>query len=191
MPDRPAIDPAPRETAASAAASGTGASSPSIRSTSTPVRGFRCPAGRSRRRTSTRASTRPPTFLDSRAPRALSPEFWQREPAARLFDGGGLSPRIHLIVTPEGTRWPAQDCHREQPPHRRAAPRHRRRHRRRAVHAGSDGMRVRSLAGRDFTARAGAYVLACGGLENAQLLLGLAEDRPGAPERAKRRWTRP
>jgi choline dehydrogenase-like flavoprotein len=118
-------------------------------------------------------------FLGLRAPRSLSKEFWQHEPAARLFDGGGLSPRIHLIVS-------QKDLGRR---HRTAIASSRRvtalLH---ATVVGIDvdpstrvvtGMRVRSLAGRDFTARAGAYVLACGGLENAQLLLGLAEDRPG------------
>ena len=71
-------------------------------------------------------------FLGLSLPRALSPEFWQHEPAARLFDAGGLAPRIHLIVRQKDLGSPAQDRHREQPPHHRAAPRHRCRHRRRA-----------------------------------------------------------
>ena len=117
-------------------------------------------------------------FLGLSAPRALSPEFWQHEPAARLFDAGGLSPRIHLIVR-------QKDLGRR---HKRAIADSRRITALiNATVVGIDvdsarvvtGLRVRSLAGRDFTARAGAYVLACGGLENAQLLLGLAEDRPG------------
>ena len=95
-----------------------------------------------------------------------------------MFDAGGLSPRIHLIVR-------QKDLGRR---HKRAIANSRRITALiNATVVGIDvdsarvvtGLRVRSLAGRDFTARAGAYVLACGGLENAQLLLGLAEDRPG------------
>ncbi len=118
-------------------------------------------------------------FLGLSAPRALSSVFWQHEPAARLFDAGGLAPRIHLIVS-------QKDIGRR---HKTAIASTRRiTALLNATVVGIEvepsarvvtGLRVRSLAGRDFTARAGAYVLACGGLENAQLLLGLAGDQPG------------
>jgi choline dehydrogenase-like flavoprotein len=118
-------------------------------------------------------------FLGLAVPRALAPDFWHHEPASRLFDGGGLSPRIHLIVR-----------HKDLGRRHRTAVKTTSRlttllH---ATVAGIDvepstravtGLRVRTPSGRDFTARAQQYVLACGGLENAQLLLGIAGDRPG------------
>jgi choline dehydrogenase-like flavoprotein len=118
-------------------------------------------------------------FLGLAAPDALAPAFWHDEPALRLFDGGGLSPRIHVIVRQKdlGQR------HRSavSSSGRLTALLH-------ATVSGIDvdsstravtALRLHTLGGRELRARARHYVLACGGLENAQLLLGLADEQPG------------
>ena len=42
-----------------------------------------------------------------------------------------------------------------------------------------EGLRVSALGGHEFTVQAGAYVLACGGIENARLLLASGQDGLG------------
>jgi choline dehydrogenase-like flavoprotein len=117
-------------------------------------------------------------FLGFAIPDALASSFWRREAACRLLDGGGLAPRVHLIAR-------RKDLGRR---HRTATRTSSRVHALlRATVVGLDldpetrraiGLRVAGPDGRSFRARGGRYVLACGALENAQLLLAAMEEHP-------------
>lgn len=119
-------------------------------------------------------------FLGFEGPETLEPPGWRDTAAARALDGGGIAPSLHLIT--RGKDLAAR--------HRAAAASHP------ALtvvlHAtvvgiglheegpAVSGLRVASSLGTaEFAAQAGASVLACGGLENARLLLLLAGERPG------------
>lgn len=118
-------------------------------------------------------------FLGLPRPDALVADAWRGEPAFRALNGGGISARVHLFSH-------ARDlgrCHRravERSP-RIAALLH-------ATVTGIDvdpdahtvaRVRVHGPDAREFSCRARRYVLACGGVENARLLLLLAADHAG------------
>ena len=119
-------------------------------------------------------------FLGFERPEALDGAWWRGDAAARALDGDGITPSLHLIARSKdlGARY------------------------RRAVESearltavidatvtvievdesGSrvTGLRAAAAGGEPvLPARAGRYVLAGGGLENARLLLLLSGDRPG------------
>jgi len=119
-------------------------------------------------------------FLGFERPQALHGGWWDGNAVTRALSGGGITPSIHLIAREKDLA---------------------RRHRRAVASASSltavinatllgidvdegratvAGLRVvASTGGPEFGARADSCVLACGGLENARLLLLLSADRPG------------
>ena len=119
-------------------------------------------------------------FLGLDRPEALARDRWRGKAAARALGGGGIVPSLHLIAR-------AKDL----------AARHRRAVETRpeltvVLHAtvvgidaddagsGVTGLAVAASTGTAaFTARATAFVLACGGLENARVMMWLSEARPG------------
>jgi choline dehydrogenase-like flavoprotein len=120
------------------------------------------------------------SFLGIPRPEALAPGFWRREPALHALSGGGVTARVHLITRKKdlGQRYRAAA---ESLPrlnvllHATVA----------GIETGADSgavtaLRVRGPQGQEFRCTARRYVLACGGLENARLLLLLAAEQPGA-----------
>lgn len=117
-------------------------------------------------------------FLGLNMPLALAPEIWRAHAAWSVLNGGGITPRVHLIVRRKDLSERYRGAVTRSPTLTAIL---------RAtvvgldVDAGSRRVVALSVAGpgvRRFTVRAGQFVLACGGLENAQLLLGLADGHP-------------
>ena len=117
-------------------------------------------------------------FLGLARPDALQPRFWATDAAFRRLELTSLAPGIHLWP-PDGQIGRAQ------------LPRLRRSRTVRVIlHAQASrlvadregrsisSLGARGLAGNPFDVKARAYVLACGGLENARVLL-LSRDREG------------
>jgi choline dehydrogenase-like flavoprotein len=110
-------------------------------------------------------------FFGLRRPEALEPGLWADDPAFRALDGGGL--RAGVFVWPRRVR--IDRLHVPTLRRSRSVRVMGRAHATRVEPAG-DGSTVAAVAvrgprGRRFRVRARAYVLACGGLENARLLL--------------------
>ncbi|MGH9383479.1 MAG: FAD-dependent oxidoreductase [Vicinamibacterales bacterium] len=110
---------------------------------------------------------------------ALEPEFWQDDSVYQALSGGGVVAVPHLFTA-------SKDLGRRY--QRLAASSSRLTVLLDATVVGIDvdstsgtvtGLRVRSPGGRRFASRASRYVLACGGSENARLLLILIAERPG------------
>jgi choline dehydrogenase-like flavoprotein len=110
-------------------------------------------------------------FFGLRRPEALEPAHWEDDPAFRALDGGGLRAGVHLWPRPVRTgRLHLPTLRRSRSvsviAHAHAT----------GLEAAGDGssvdaVTVRGRRGQRFRVRARAYVLACGGLENARLLL--------------------
>jgi choline dehydrogenase-like flavoprotein len=119
-------------------------------------------------------------FLGLAAPDALGASRWRSNVEWQALQGGGIEARAHVIV-------PSKDLARR---HSSAVARSSRvsvvLHATvtkielditgRCVHR----LEVRKRGGQELFAHASRYVLACGGFENARLLLLLAENRPAA-----------
>jgi choline dehydrogenase-like flavoprotein len=117
-------------------------------------------------------------FLGLERPEAFQPGFWASDRTFEALGGGALRARVHL--------WPRRlsTARLHMPALRRSArvrvvPRaHVTRFLARDVGDGVGSVEARGQAGNEFSVRARAYVLACGGLENPRLLL-LSRDRDG------------
>jgi choline dehydrogenase-like flavoprotein len=119
-------------------------------------------------------------FLGVARPAAIARDFWAREAAIDAMSGGGLEPDIHVVTS-------ASVLGRRYLTDARRAPRLRVLLHATVVAVEVDRqtravaqLRVAGPGGAEFSIRAGRHVLACGGFENARLLLILARDHPEA-----------